>query len=380
MSGIFEPLWRIAGWVRRRVAAHLSIFFIFIPIALIALAIAGYGWWWRIVADEVRSNTVAFQAAQRDLGRELTWDTLKIEGFPYRVESTLSTLHFTAPDRGAAYNGERIVVHVQPLALNRVGVSLEGEQHFFYTKERWIETNARADKALVSLIGGNAEQRVEFDIERLTGKAKIDATDFNFIVEAAQGGFNVAEPDSQGLPRVELVARLVNIALQGDLELPLGPSIALIEIDAAAKFPADLTQASAATLLAEWRRMGTPIELRKFELEWGGISIAATGEFKIDANTQPAGSFRLKLGNHPRILELLEAQGWITRETHLAAKPVLDVLAFISGDAKRRISVPLKIQNGEIFLGPARVATLNPPAESALLGPLPTAEPVSAAP
>ena len=57
-----------------------------------------------------------------------------------------------------------------------------------------------------------------------------------------------------------------------------------------------------------------------------------------------------------------------------------EVLAFISGDDKRRISVPLKIKNGEIFLGPAKVATLNPPAESAALTAAPWAEPLSAAP
>ena len=379
MSGILEQVGKIGSWVRRRAAAQLSIVFIFVPIALIALGLAGYGWWWRVVADEVRANTLAFQAGQRDLGRELTWDAFKIEGFPYRVESRLSTLHFTAPDRGAAFNSDRIVVHVQPLALNRVVFSLEGEQEFLYTKERLIDTKARADKALMSLVGVKGEQRVELDIERLTGKATIDEADFNFIVEAAQGGLNIADPDEQGLPRVELAARFVNIALRG-LDLPLGPTIELFEIDAAAKLPAELTQASATALIAEWRRMGTPIELKKFEFEWGGISVAATGVFTIDVNTQPEGTFRLKLGNHPRILELLEARGWITRETHLAAKPVLDVLAFFSGDAKRRVSVPLKIKSGEIFLGPARVATLNPPSESAQLAPLPSAIPVSAAP
>jgi len=380
VSGILERLRRTGRWIGQRAAANAQVVFIFIPITLLALAIAAYGWWWGIVADNLRAEAVAFQAAQRDLGRALTWDALKIEGFPYRVDATLSLLDFTAPDRGATWKGERVVVHVPPLSRNRIDVALEGQQYFFYAKDRWIETNARADKALVSLTSNASAQRVGIDIERLTGKAKYDATDVNFIVERAVGGLNLTDATgSDKMPRVEIAAELKNIALQG-LDLPLGPSIALIQIDAGAKFPSELPQASATTLFAEWRRRGTPIQLKKFELEWGGISVGAVGEFTLDANTLPEGSLRLKLGNHARILELLEANGWITRETRVAAKPVLDVLAFISGDTQRRVSVPLKIKNGDVFLGPARVATLNATATSAQLGPLPLAEPASAGP
>src|SRR5262249_21630142 len=146
--GAVDRLKGIWHWLRRS-AANSSVVFIFVPIALLALAIAGYGWWWGIVATKIRASTIAFLDAQQQIGRELTWDALQIEGFPYRIQTTLSALHFTAPDRGAAYDAERIVVDVQPFALHRVAFSLEGQQHFFYAKERWIETDTRADKALV---------------------------------------------------------------------------------------------------------------------------------------------------------------------------------------------------------------------------------------
>ena len=42
------------------------------------------------------------------------------------------------------------------------------------------------------------------------------------------------------------------------------------------------------------------------------------------------------------------------------AKTVLDVLAFISGDKQRRVTVPLRIEKGDIYVGPAKVATLMP--------------------
>ena len=53
--------------------------------------------------------------------------------------------------------------------------------------------------------------------------------------------------------------------------------------------------------------------------------------------------------------------GWITPEVHKRAKPVLDVLAFVSGDPKRKVSVPLRFSGGEVYLGPARVLTMETP-------------------
>ncbi len=362
MSGILSQLREALDWVRARLGSHLSVLWIIAPIVLIAVVLAGYGWWWRVVADSVRDQIGQLQTAQREAGRDLSWDALTTRGFPYRVETTVGALHFTAPDRATAWDSERVVVNVHPLSLGQVEVSLEGQQHFFYARERWVETDVRADKALVNVRGLNtAETRIGIDIERLTGKAKLDATDVNFIVDQASGGFNVSEAhEGEPLPQVELLVRLNNVALQGNLDLPLGPTIALVDIDAAAKLPANLPEASAAILFAEWRRTGTPIEIRKLELEWGGVSVAATGEFKLDQQSLPEGKFNLKLGNHPRILELLEAQGLINTETRALTKKVLDVLAFMSGDAQRRVSVPMRIEQGAVYLGPAKVATIVP--------------------
>ncbi len=367
MNGFLNKLTIAFAWARRKLATLL----LFVPIVLIALALAGYGWWWRFVADGVREHVAAFQTAQRDLGRDVKWDAFSIQGFPYRVEAALTTPRLTAPDRGAAYDGERVVMQVHPLRLGHVGVSLEGQQHFFYAKEgRWIETYLRADKATIDLTAARTEQAFTLDVERLTGKAKIDDKDVNIIVEEMRGGLNVTDAsEKEPLPRVELTARLKNVALQGNLDLPLGHSIEWIDVDAGVKFPADVPEASNTTLVAEWRRTGTPIEIRRFELEWGGISVAASGELKLDSQSLPEGRFRLRLGNHARILELLAGEGYITKETQALAKKVLDVLAFMSGDEKRRVTVPLRIEKGEVYLGPVRVATLTPPTAQAQLGP-----------
>lgn len=371
MNGLFDRFHLALAWLKRQAIAHLTAIWIFLPVTALALALAGYGWWWQVVADNMRTSVATFQADQTALGRAVKWDSFDVQGFPYRVTGTLSAMHLTAPERGAFYDGERIVVHLEPFTLNRIAFSLEGQQRVFYTHEQWIEATARADKSLVTLSGERDAQRVELDIERLTGKAKLDAKDFNFIVEAARGGLTVSDATpSEPLPRVQLLARVKNVALQGNLDLPLGSSIAWLDMDVGARLPADIAETPSASLFAAWQQTGTPVEIRRFELEWGGISVAAAGAIKMDAQSLPEGRLRLTLGNHPRILELLRGYGWINAETETLARKVLDVLAFMSGDAKRRVSVPLKFDKGIVYLGPAPIAKMTPEPASAQLGPV----------
>ena len=348
-----------------------------LPIALVALALAGCGWWWRAVADGVRQRVAAFQTEQAALGRQLVWDSFAVDGFPYRVETTVTAARFTAPDRGTQWTGERVVVSVQPLALNRAVISLEGLQHFFHGSEgRWIQTDGRADKALVTISSAGGTQSIGVEIARLTGKATIDSSDFNLIVEAGDAAINVSEASAgEPLSRVDLLVRLKNVAVQGKIDLPLGRTIALFEIDVGLKLPTGVPEPSALALFAAWRMSATQVDLRRLELDWGGIQVSVSGTFTLDAQSLPEGRFQLRLGNHQRILELLETYGWIGKDTRAVARPVLDLLAFGSGDPERRVSVPLRIEKGAIYLGPVRIGTLAPPASEEAPGPVEDAVP-----
>lgn len=341
---------------------------VLIPIAVLALALAGYGWWWRFLADRVRESAVQLQASQIALGRNLEWNSFEISGFPYLVDTSITKARLMAPDLGVVWDGEKLNIRLRPFSLNKVAVSLEGVQHVFYVGDgRWIEADAEADKALLKVSGRDGVQKLSVDIERLTGKGRLDASDFNFILESASLAAVLAPADTHSpLPRVDLGAHVSNVGLQGNLDFPLGPTIEKFDIDVGFQLPAKLPISSSQALWSAWRKTDTPIDVREFAFEWGGISVAAVGTLKVDASERPEGRLKLTLGNHSRILELLENGGWITKETHAAAKPVLDVLSFVSGDPRRRITVPLKFENGDVYLGPARIMTIQPQASASI--------------
>lgn len=348
------------AWLVRQIGRRWKATLLLLPIAVIAIGLAAYGWWWRVLAERVHDSVTQIQSEQKLLGRNLEWNAFEIGGFPYLVDATLSKARLLAPDIGSVWDGERVVVRLRPLSLNSIKISLEGQQHFFHVSNgRWIEVDARADTALLSARSKDTSQSVSAEFERLTGKGKLDASDFHFILERGTAGVSLSAPDGvSALPRLDLAAHVDNLGLQGQIELPLGSSIESFDIDVGIKLPEKLPTASVQALFAAWRATQTPIDIRQFAFEWGGVSLSAIGEIRLDAKDLPEGHLRLTLGNHARILELLEAYGLITKETHATAKPVLDVLAFVSGDPKRKISVPLRFSNGDVFLGPARVMTM----------------------
>lgn len=361
---------RIMSWLRRQPIRNLwrqlpgwRSAVVLLPVAAIALGLAGYGIWWRVLADSVSDAIVGLQSEQKNLGRNLEWSALRIEGFPYLVEATLSKTRLMAPDIGTVWDGERVVIRLRPLSPGSIRVLLEGQQHFFHVLNgRWIEADMRADTALLSGRSKAASQAINASIERLTGKAKLDAADFHFILERGRAGLVLHAAETKGgLPRLDLSMEVSNLGLQGQIPLPLGPSLDLLEIDLGLHLPEQLPVGAVDAILQAWRETQTPLIIRRFALDWAGVHLSSVGELRLDERGLPAGHLRLTIGNHSRLLEVLESMGWITPDAHKRAKPVLDVLAFVSGDPKRKVSVPLRFSGGEVYLGPARVLTMETP-------------------
>lgn len=352
-----RDLW---SWLRRQALQRWRGVVILIPVAGIALGLAGYGLWWRLLADRIQTTLSGIQTEQTALGRNIEWSALTIGGFPYMVDATLSKTRLLAPDIGTVWDGERVVVRLRPLSPGSIKISLEGPQHFLHVANgRWIEGDVQADKALLSGRSKDGLQSVSAEFERLTGKGKLDAVDLTFILEQGRAGLALnATEGARGLPLLNVSAQMTNLALSGQIALPLGPSIETFEIDLGLSLPKTLPVATVDAIIAAWRAAATPLEIRTFALDWGGVHLSATGELLVNSQGLPEGHMTLTIGNHSRLLQVLEEVGWISADTRARAKPILDVMAFVSGDPKRKISVPLRFADGDVYLGPARVLSL----------------------
>jgi len=341
----------IAVWTRlRAVAVGVRLF---IPIALVALLLAGYTWWWQQVANSVRASAGQFQSDQHAQGREAMWDSLDVSGFPYRVQALVNNPRITAPDRGIAWDGKSVTLNIEPLKPRHISLSFDGHQHVLYVKDgRLIEGGVDTNKALVNIVAGlNGTEQVALEVEGLSGQGEYNSQHVELVVQSAAASADVedSDPDATTAP-IAVTATLNNVALRGDIALPLGPTITLIELKAHLRYPSLAPEGAAPSLVSAWRETDTPIQIEGFKLDWGGVTVDAHGDIKLDAQTRPEGRLNLKIGNHRRLLEVLRTEGWISAEAEPNINGALNTLAFMSGDPERRIDVTVAFTGGVAYL------------------------------
>ena len=111
-----------------------------------------------------------------------------------------------------------------------------------------------------------------------------------------------------------------------------------------------LTQA-----LAEWRDAGGTVELDNLHLDWGGVGANASGTIALDRELQPVGGFSGAIAGYDKILIGLVQSGRMRAADAGLARLALAMLAKAGPDGRPEIKTAFTIQNGEMFLGPAKL-------------------------
>jgi hypothetical protein len=114
-----------------------------------------------------------------------------------------------------------------------------------------------------------------------------------------------------------------------------------------------LAQAAAA-----WRDAGGTIEVDNLRLDWSGLGIRANGTFALDRKLQPIAAFSGGIEGFGTIFDALVAADRMTPEQASLIMIALNTLAKPGADGKPQITVPFTIENGKMYLGPARLGAV----------------------
>jgi hypothetical protein len=110
-----------------------------------------------------------------------------------------------------------------------------------------------------------------------------------------------------------------------------------------------------AQALAEWRDAGGTVELDNLHLDWGGVGANASGTIALDRELQPVGGFSGAIAGYDKILIGLVQSGRMRAADAGLARLALAMLAKAGPDGRPEIKTAFTIQNGEMFLGPAKL-------------------------
>jgi hypothetical protein len=112
---------------------------------------------------------------------------------------------------------------------------------------------------------------------------------------------------------------------------------------------------SLAQAAAKWRDDGGMLELDHLSLRWGDMAVTASGTLALDRDLQPIGGFSGGVAGFDQLLTTLVAAGRVKASDARIARLALAMLARAGPDGRPEIPTSLSIQNGEMFLGPAKL-------------------------
>lgn len=322
--------------------------------AVLVIGIGGYTAFWWVAAGNIEEAATDWRTTTAPSQQiDAAWQGMRVTGYPLSFRLDLSEVSLKS-----AASGPPATLHAPTLSASVRPWSFRNWQ-------------LAAPDGLTAAIGPEAVPIARLSAERGAGAASF-AADGTATIWLSLGD---AKGSSAG---VTLGARTLHawavvppgaltsqqdgglaFALDaGDLSLPIappgfGPTIGDLGfgVTLTGAFPsAPLRQAVAA-----WHKGGGTIDLDHLHLRWGDMEITGSGTLALDDDLQPVGGFSGGVSGFDQLLSALVATGRIKGSDARVARLALAMLAKAGPDGRPEISTSLTIQNGQMYLGPAKL-------------------------
>jgi len=330
---------------------------LYIPFAALAGLVLLHAVYWNITARTIQSEAEAWIADKTEAGYAITQRTLKVRGYPFRFTIHMTQADVSAPasdggwrvqlDHGAAtaqfYNlnhwiitlGEQTVLEA-PTAEGPARYALAAEDARFSLIARQGVTRQIGGEVLGLSITAQTGPAPVFDrIERFAMIGRIsDANEFVSGFEVEGAALNPAQ-------------------LNDNLQAAFGTQVDRIRLDSA------LTEFDA---LAEsgdplaWARAGGQLTIRQTQLDWGPAALMGSGDVTLDRQIRPEGRLSVVVSDPESLITALEEARLVYDEQGAA----LRLAAMMAPRRDTGIALPFRLQDGGLFLGPARIGSVAP--------------------
>jgi len=322
-------------------------------LAALLLTAGGYTAYWFYVAGQINDGLVDWARSVRADKIEASWEKTRVTGFPlaFRVDLEAAALR----DARASPSPELRVASLSGTARpwDFTNWQLAAPAGFAGdlagSGERApVKVTAQAALGVVSILpegGWNLWLRMQDASVEAPARVRISSADAWIVLPSNP-------PRGHTDPKMALAINARQVQLPAAIA-PLGDTIDDLDFGVTVKgaFPGG----KLATAVAAWRDKGGTIELDNLRLNWGGLGATGTGTIALDQELQPIGGFSGAIQGYDRILTALVESGHMRATDAGLARIALTMLAKAGPDGKPQIKTAFTIQNGQMFLGPAKL-------------------------
>lgn len=360
---------------------------VFLPFIGIAGILALYTGYWFVVAHALRDGVENYSIRANPSDIKVDWSALTLGGYPYRIALTFGKPLANAPDAPEkwSWSADSLEADFLPYNLRHVVLKVDGEQRLSYSDVRGPVrmrhlVRATSESSYVSYVDEPDADfgRLAIDIDKLIairdGNANesllTDVTGERLTADRLQLHLRPATDTEGHTAPVQTPDQSSNydIAFQGDnMELAssgpaavLGTHATLISVQARLRDVPRRNHASFVELSRDWLQRGGRLTVSDLRVSWGPLELYAQGELTLDEEARPKGEFNAEISNYPKLLDALVAKGIIRREDARLATSGLNVISQLQGKVDGRVSMPVLMRGGKLYLGPLVVATLQP--------------------
>ncbi|WP_440958004.1 DUF2125 domain-containing protein [Oceanicaulis sp. LC35] len=329
---------------------------LYLPFGALALLIVVHAIYWVMMSGQIRTAAEAWIEDKVEAGYVIDYSTLKVRGYPFRFTIHLSETDVSAPvteggwrislDAAAAsaqfYNLDHWIVTLGHNAI--LDTRIDGE------RSQYALTSEKARFSLITRKGMTSQIGAEINaltIDALSGPEPLIGSIDRFAMNGrmAETGEFISGFEVEGV-------RFDESQSEEPLPTAFGDTIELFRLDSV------LTEFDTLSLAGDplaWSRAGGSLVIRQTRLDWGPAVLTAAGEVTLDSQVRPAGRLSVVLSDPESLISALEDARLVYDEQGAA----LRLAAMMAPRRDEGIALPFLMQDGGLFLGPARIGNVN---------------------
>lgn len=321
-------------------------------VSLLALLAIAYSIYWVFAARWFERSIADWIQQRRAEGYRIEGAIAPIGGFPFRLATAAAKPLIEAPGGVWRWQSERVEAHSRPWAPFDVQIRPLGAQEAALDGKVYALTAKDAEIGLDFSLGGRFEG-AWLEAEDVTGAEK-DAEPARIgrvaiEIDRAEPAADTVEPIAFGF-RIETT----DLALPAALNPALGREIAAAA--AIGRFAGPIVPAALPDALRGWRDAGGAVELDRFTLAWGPLSISGNATVALDDRLQPLIAASTEIAGIGETFDALTAAGAIDSQHGPLGKQLL--LGMAGADGK--LALPITLQDGFLFVGPLKLLPVAP--------------------
>lgn len=320
-------------------------------IALVIFAALAWSGWWVFASQAQKIALETWFEQRRNAGWIAEVDSVNVTGYPNRIDTNITELHLAYPQQGWAWKVPRFNIMALSYKPNHIIFTWPQEQVLSTTLDTMTINSIMAQGSVIfkpetSLALDRLQLEIKDIIVQSNNDWSVSAKHVNAAIFATSKTNTNSQPYDMFIKATDFIpparwrATIRNASV-------LSEEIPLVSIDARLYFDRQWDRISIETINPNLER----IELRETKLDWGTLSIRATGDLEVRKDHYIDGEITIQAKQWKEVLSLAVATGAIDEAYAAPLEQALSLIASLSGNPNN-IDVSLTFEDGTTYLGP----------------------------